>query len=233
MGAVDRQRIGRGHRAPGSRRSEHSLRAPVCDSVRADGRTPRGVAPNTVAAAYRSDFENAGCRGRPRSAGDRCGRPPSRGRSCGRPRRARGRGRCADRQSRSRRCCPDLAPALAAAAAAADQAAATVRSAGGRPLPELAVAGRAGVPRGRRRRSNHLSGRVRERWTPWSDCSRPTSGQGDRVGVEDPGYASVHQVVQGLGLVTPCAIESPIAFGIRPDCARRRRWIRRARRHSS
>ena len=39
--------------------------------------------------------------------------------------------------------------------------------------------------------------------------------QGDRVGVEDPGYASVHQVVHGLGLeAVPIAADR---FGVRPD----------------
>ena len=39
--------------------------------------------------------------------------------------------------------------------------------------------------------------------------------QGDRVGVEDPGYASVHQVVQGLGFdAVPVATDR---FGVRPD----------------
>lgn len=39
--------------------------------------------------------------------------------------------------------------------------------------------------------------------------------QGDRVGVEDPGYASVHQVVQGLGFdAVPVAADR---FGVRPD----------------
>ena len=188
------QRIADGDLRPGDRLA--SVRAVAAE---------RGIAPNTVAAAYRRLRDRGAVTGRGRQGTVVADRPlvvpvvaadvPDGvvDAMTGNPDPA---------------LLPDLVPALAAAATA------PVGRYGGRlVVPELDERGRAlfehdGV---------HASAMtvVSGAMDAVERLLATRLRQGDRVGVEDPGYASVHQVVQGLGFeAVPVATDR---FGIRAD----------------
>ena len=188
------RRIAEGELRPGDR----------LPSVRAVA-AQRGMAPNTVAAAYRRLRDRGAVTGRGRQGTVVADRPlvvpvvaadvPDGvvDAMTGNPDPA---------------LLPDLGPALAAAATAP-----AARYGGRLLVAELEASGRAGFE------ADHVCA---DRMTVVSGAMDAVERllethlrQGDRVGVEDPGYASVHQVVHGLGLEpVPIAVDP---FGVRPD----------------